>query len=67
MNNALRRTGNTIKVQNKRLNENLQKRAEQRKIKKIEKAAAKEKKKEEKEKKKTKRYRRRRTYSHPIC
>lgn len=54
MNNALRRTGNTIKVQNKRLNENLQKRAEQRKIKKIEKADAKEKKKEEKEKKKQK-------------
>ena len=54
MSGALRRTGNTIKVQNKRLNENLQKRAEQRKIKKIEKAAAKEKKKEEKEKKKQK-------------
>ena len=51
MNNALRRTGNTIKVQNKRLNENLQKRAEQRKIKKIEKADAKEKKKKKKKKK----------------
>jgi len=54
MNNALRRTGNTIKVQNKRLNENLQKRAEQRKIKKIEKAAAKEREKEKKEEKKQK-------------
>ena len=54
MSGTLRRTGNTIKVQNKRLNDNLQKRAEQRKIKKIEKAYAKEKKKEEKEKKKQK-------------
>jgi len=54
MNNTLRRTGNTIKVQNKRLNENLQKRAEQRKKEKIEKAAAKEKKKIEKEVKKQK-------------
>jgi len=54
MNDTLRRTGNTIKVQNKRLNENLQKRAEQRKKEKIEKAAAKERKKIEKEVKKQK-------------
>ena len=54
MNNTLRRTGNTIKVQNKRLNEKLQKRAEQRKKEKIEKAAAKERKKIEEEEKKQK-------------
>ena len=50
MNNVLGR----VKLQNERLNKDLQKRAEQRKIEKIEKAAAKERKKREKEKKKNK-------------
>ena len=50
MNNVLGR----VKLQNERLNKDLQKRAEQRKIEKIEKAAAKERKKREKEEKKQK-------------
>jgi|SaaInlV_125m_DNA_1040241.scaffolds.fasta_scaffold03756_4 hypothetical protein len=50
MNDALK----SVKLQNARLNKDLQKRAEQRKIKKIEKAAVKERKKIEKEEKKLK-------------